>query len=287
MVPSDDELPVLAGRIADEYHQLLAIKNRYYAAKELEDELTRVCRGKEFTPRNQLIWETALDSYHMLVIALDDWATALWKQGGLFGQLKAHHLSEFRTKRPRDRNEDPDEAAANNEVYEAAFQRLFPSCTTDTAKPGDIEALAAKFKSRCGGLGEDRNENRAHPGHRRRTGSAAPALGIPELGDLFDDLESFLDDIALVGAHMSYGKPDLAWASAEETARDLADLILFGNLRTVTRQLERHGSRERIFDYMHARHDHGGFDCFNDVLFEVFAWGESRRGSRASDDPSR
>lgn len=257
--------PELDTVLWERYSSLLGIKRRIYFLRAFVNELERVTRGKPFTIRNDILWTIVLDSRDKCVIDLfslsvemrhgvrplapgarERVSRSFLNKRGVFFYLLNHYRERLTRTYVAHPSDDEYEVAHHTRGKAEVFERLFPGCTTESPSPADIENLCERFRLRMFPLGQDRNKNRAHAYEGDR--GTAPILSIAELEELFKYCEDLLESLSLLSAGAAYARSNMFHASCGDTAADLIDQILFGDLDDVVRLT---GTRTR--DELYAR----------------------------------
>lgn len=244
-----------ARRSENAWIEILKIKQRYFFVTAFVAELEIVSRGKEFRIAHDILWTMLLDSRDMLVINLGSWCKAAHSQGGLFAQIRAHHLGDF----PRRRRTN---GGLLEDEHQAAFRRLFPGVETANPKPQDIDVLKNRFESKTAPVRQDRDNNRAHPWERGHGGNVK-MLDLTELREMFGYIESVLNDLALVGCESSAESRELTNIATPVAATDIVDQILLGTLPWI-KEVGLLNNRTEFYDAMHERHAAAAKGYFND-----------------------
>jgi hypothetical protein len=78
---------------------------------------------------------------------------------------------------------------------------------------------------------------------------------MPMLDDLFKYVEGVIEDLSLVSEGSSFGRQDLNNADRKETAADMVDMILLGNVSDVRRLITSTRSRDTLYARLHEIHD--------------------------------
>jgi hypothetical protein len=264
-------VPVLKDIIWERYIKALGIKRRLHVISAFADELDRSTRRKSFRFRNDIVWHAMLDVRDKLVIDLcsltvemrhgmkpldpkakDEYRGSFKRKRGLFIEIRDHHLASLTRAYVPHPDDDAYEVARSTETRADTFARMFPNCTADSPSAADLENLCERFRVHMIPLRNDRNKNRAHAleGDAR----LARMLWVPEVAGLFAYLEELLEDLSLVSSGNAFGRSNLNHASCEETAADMVDLILFGNISNV-RRLTAKGGRDQLYSLLHEIHD--------------------------------
>jgi hypothetical protein len=263
--------PDLHGLVWERYVRTLDIKRRLHVLRPFADELDRATRGKPFRFRNDIVWSQMLDLRDKLVIdlcsltvemrhgmkPLDPKAQQEYRGGfkrkrGMFIELREHHLASLtRTYVPHE-DDDEDEVARCTQGKAKIFARLFPTCATESPSAADVEDLCERFRIRMIPLRDDRNKNRAHA--LEGDAGTAKMLWVPELEDLFTYQEGLLEDLSLVSAGSAFSGDNMNHADCRETAADMVDLILFGNIADV-KSLTATRTREKLYARLHEIDD--------------------------------
>lgn len=259
-------VPVLKDIIWERYVRALDIKRRLHVQHAFVNELTHVTRGKRFHIRNDIVWQAMNDVRAMLVTDLYSLSVEL-RHGikarypnakvsktkrGLFIEIRDHHLASLTRAYVPHPDDDEYEVALYTKTKARMFARLFPNCTTDSPSATDLEDLCEEFRLKMVPLGEDRNKNRAHA--QEGDFGLAKMLSNPELEALFEYLEDLLESLSLISALSSFGGDNMNHADCTETAADLTDQILFGNISDVTR-LTATRTREQLYARLHEIDD--------------------------------
>lgn len=288
----------LADLIDERWHDLMAIRRRLYFLHAFQDEMKRLVRGKSFRPRNDIMWRMALDhrdkcyiDLYSFTVEMRHWMPFLDRRGqirqpdqrainrtdpGLFYQIRQHHvasLSRTHVPDPRDHRDEIDMAAASKEKR---FKRWFPSCQADSPTATDLDHLCLTVQVKMCHLGKDRNQNRAHyfeaKRRAKRIGQTTRMLDLTELDHLFQYCDDLLEDLSILSRGPALASGNMNVASCEHTARDLADLVLLGDVEDV-RKLIRDGRRDEFYARMHEIHDNrDGVDppnFFNDAQWTI------------------
>ncbi len=206
------------------------------------------------------------DHHHVLVTELASWARSLWEGGGLFGQLQAHHLGGFPTKRQwRLPREDEGLTAYLDGNHSAARARLFQKATGDL-KPVDVANLKDRFCADFTPLVEDRHA-RVHV-YERSAPMTAKMLDAREVGVLIEAAARMLNDLSLVALGSTHEKSELNFVNTEDNAEDLSDEVLIGT-RIRQRIVMAGLDRNAYYEALHRFHDAAyGVECFNDMSVE-------------------
>lgn len=226
---SDRDSTVLLDRLEVAEGEVDVIERRLYMLKAFVDELEEVTRGKEFRIWNSAVWVALLDSRDLLVISLASWCKAQWSKGGLFGQIRAHHLRELALRLPKAAKPVHGEVAAREE----AFGCLFPTAEEArrlTPTPQDLESLRDSFLAHveASGLMSDRSDNRAHP-FERSSGTSA-MLDLQQLTTLFGHVHNVLNGLRLLCARSTRDYGDVYGYASGSSPEDLVELVLCGNV---------------------------------------------------------
>ena len=231
------------------------------------NELDDVTRRKRFQIRNDVVWNMLLDLRDKLVIDLYSFTIALrhgvrppttnvghefMRRKGLFFYLRDHYLADFRRTYVPHPDDDEYEIAESTTGKAQIFSSLFPTCTGDSPDRADMEALCETFRKSMVQLGRDRNKNRAHA-HEGDAGQAL-MLSVDDLEQLFVQCEDMLENLSLASAGPCFGGGNLNAADTGETATDLVDLILFGNVSDLRRLLHRR-TRDQLYARLHEIDD--------------------------------
>lgn len=268
-IPGTTQLsaPPLRDLIGDAFGTLLGIRRRLYVMRAFVDELNRVTRGKQFQIRNDVVWNMLLDYRDKLVIALYSFSVALrhgirppsghvshefMAKEGLFFYLRNHYLGDFRPTYAPHPDDDEYEIEQSATGKAEIFRTLFPTCAGETPTCADIEALCERFRQSMVQLGRDRNKNRAHA-HEGDAGQAR-MHSVDDLERLFRECEEMLENLSLASAGPSFGGGDLNAADTAETATDLVDVILFGNVSDI-RRLVQNRTRDQLYARLHEIDD--------------------------------
>jgi hypothetical protein len=174
------------------------------------------------------------------------------RKRGLFIEIRDHHLSSLTRTYVPHADDDEYEVERYTESKAEIFARLFPNCTTDSPSATDVEDLCERFRVRMVPLQDDRNKNRAHA--LEGDVGTAKMLWVPEFADCFDYVENLLEDLSLLSAGSSFGGDNMNHADCKETAADMVDLILFGNISDVTR-LTATRARDELYARLHEIDD--------------------------------
>lgn len=205
-------------------------KRRWYYLRAMSAELERCTRGKPIRIFNDIAWQMLGDSYSMLVVDLASWIRRQSERGGLFGLMKAtlHELPrKFPKRRRREHFEHPDALRAwDEEVHEKAITDLFPASSGRLVQAADVDALAERLRVESDALIRDRNANRAHS-HELPQGTAEP-ISLDAVGKLCERLEEALNLVRLIADWSTTSFDDMKDADAEDTAKELVDMILIG-----------------------------------------------------------
>lgn len=275
----------LLERVEDAEAQIDVIKARLDMLQAFVAELAKVTRGKEFRIWNRGVWIALLDSRDQLIISLASWCKAKYSGGGLFGQVRAHHLSDLGSWLPKSVVAN----ALELKHREDAFQRLFPVAAQagrNVPAADDIECLRNTFQARIEGSGlmADRAENRAHP-FEGKSGRAA-MLDMPQVAMLFKYIEQLLNDLRLLCNRSTRAYHDVYSCGSGSSPEDLVDLVLCGRVSrmwlvwgveticmedgTDTQWWWQH--RHAYYERIHAAYDKGTedarFPLFNDLPVE-------------------
>lgn len=269
--PVAPTVPGLKDIIWERFIKALDIKRRLHVVRPFADELTRVTRGKPFRFRNDIVWRAMLDVRDKLVIDLcsltvemrhgmkpidpkahNSFRGGFKRKRGLFIEIRDHHLASLtRTYVPHP-DDDEYEIERYTDTKAQTFGRLFPNCTTDSPSAADIEHLCEAFRLKMVPLQDDRNKNRAHA--LEGDVGTAKMLWVPELDALFEYVEDLLEDLSMLSALSSLCETNMNHADCKETAADMVDLILFGNISDV-RQLTATRTRNELYVRLHEIDD--------------------------------
>lgn len=259
-----------------------AIRRRGSLLQAFVSELDEATRGKEFRIWNESAWLILLDSRDQLIISLASWCKAQWSKGGLFGQLRAGHLSELKRALPK----AVEAAAGEKDARHQAFRRLFPDASRAsraTPRPEDLELLKDSFRKRVHGSGlmDDRDDNRAHPFERGKASGSVAMLDLDQVQAVVLHIEELLNDLSLLSRRSTRSIGPLPGFTG--AARDLVDLVLGGSIGRMwmvwgIENAERPGAddirwwwqfRDAYYRRIHDAYDMGapdaGFPLFNDV----------------------
>lgn len=214
--------------------------------------LDTATRKKEFRIWGRAAWTIALDTRDMDIIRFASWSKGLLSQGGLFGQIQAHHLAQLRPKPPAPCDQDDYLRERAQKAHAEAFKRLFPNNPGRPARPQDIAELQDRFAASTKAVRDDRNDNRAHP-FEDRSSATTSMLATYEVGALIGLAAELLDDLHFValqeqvtGSYPVARQPDIA--------ADIVDAILLGGKQRQHVVLNGK-SPEEAYAEMHAWHD--------------------------------
>ena len=174
------------------------------------------------------------------------------RKKGLFFYLRENYHANITRKYVVHPSDDDYETAMHTRGKAEMFERIFPACAADSPSPSDIEDLCERFRLRMFPLGLDRHKNRAHV-HEGDMGTTK-MHSVDELEELFKYCEDLLEGLSLLSSGSCYGRSNMNHASCEETAADLVDLILLGDLADVVR-LTRTRTRDDLFARLHEIED--------------------------------
>ena len=263
-------VPDLKEIIVGRFLRVLDIKRRLHVMHAFVEDLSRASRGRPFTIRNDIVWNAMLDVRDKAVIDLYS-RTVEMRHGmkpldpkvrrpsrefmakrGLFIEIRDHYCPSFTRTHVPGPDDDEYEIEMDTETKAKTFARLFPNCATDSPSPADIEELCERFRVHMVDLGRDRNKNRAHA-HEGDLGTAK-MLSVPDLEALFKYVEDLLEDLSLASAFSSLARQDMNHADCKETAADMVDMILLGNISDV-RKLTAKRTRDELYARLHEIHD--------------------------------
>ena len=225
------------------------------------DEFNAMTERGGTVVRNDVVLQLVRDSFDMLVIDLASLCEGLTK-GGFFVSLKVHAglLRRFAPddvddsvlwagETPSDeyhwqRLHREDMARRWNEV----FDRLFPD--VQQATEADVEALIRRFRKSVEPTDRDRNRVRAYQFERHVDGKYFQDLA--SVSAQIDVVDGYLSDLLLVLVRGSYSTEVIALADFDETATDLADIIVHGTIDRAD-SFHRTGTRHPSHDDGYAR----------------------------------
>jgi hypothetical protein len=174
------------------------------------------------------------------------------KKRGFFVEIQDHLLTSITRKYIPHPDDDEDEIDIGAADKSEAFARLFPGCTTESPSAEDVAALCEVFRLKMVDLEKDRHKNRAHP--LEGDAGTATMLFVKELDHLFDYTLGLLDDLSTLCSGGAYDHPNMNHADHEETAADVVDLILLGNIADV-KLLTARRTRDELYAELHAIDD--------------------------------
>jgi hypothetical protein len=219
--------PNVLALIEEQEQILLGFGTRFTTLRAFEREL--IARTGEYTFQiaNTVVWDAMFAKRDLLVIQFASWIRGMYKQGGFFGQLRAHHLQELRdafmtsrTEPPRIPGRDPRRLRIDARLPGAAQRGTLDAIDIDALK----DAVYTEFKP----LVDDRDSFRAHPFERGQKANAR-MLALDEIEALLHSAQSLLNDLRLLVNNSTLGYTYLSLTNAQEAAADLVDLLLFGS----------------------------------------------------------
>jgi hypothetical protein len=223
-------------RLRNEENSLQWLTRRLFALEEVFSKLDESTKGKAFRIWNAPLWTMVIDSRDMHVTHFASWARSMFQKGGLFKQVQAHHLRDFK------RSEHP-----------TAFARLFPNATGNAPQPSDLKSLCDHFVERVEILVADRDANRAHL-YERKTRGRAKFLKPAELRTLTTEIEGLLNDLRRVACHSELGYHDHNDTPVDEAAIYAVDGILLGP-RSRIRAGRAKADRDALYAQLHRAHE--------------------------------
>lgn len=264
-----------AALIEKALEELLHIKRRWFALRAFQGELDLVSRGRSLWFKNDILWNTMLDSRDMLFIVIDDWVAARTdRKHGLFGRLVPHAGDLSR----------PAEGSARAE----AFAACFPDAE-EVPGAEDLENLRLRFQRVAEALRADRNQNRAHYFRTRlRAEPTAQMMDLAAVGEVLEALETILNEMLLVAADRTWSMHNVSSVSPQTTAADLVDLIVCRSSRDIHEAFGINAAlsgdksyawqfRDAFYEALHAHATAKGWDQFNEDIFVVAPDRRARR----------
>lgn len=213
---------------------LLPMQSHLHFLKLVQQELELRSRGEAFLIFNDIVWKTVLDSRDMLVIHLASWAKGLCSSKGSLTRLSENCAPQLFAAKGIGRSVSELERITLRHRRET-YERLFPDAVGRGGRPtaDDVRQVVKCFKAMAEPLIDDRNCNRAHVYEYRPANKKAKAamLSLEAQEEFVCYAHDVLNDLQLLASHSTttYSQR-LAFASAERTAEDVVDLILFGSV---------------------------------------------------------
>lgn len=259
--------PDLHSIIWSRYISLLQIKRRIYFLRAFQNDLESTTRSKPFRIRNGIVWMMILDTRDKCVIDLYSLTVemrhgipasnqSVWgnkkKKRGLFIEIRDHHLAALSRIYTQTSGDDDRDIEVGRRAKAALFAKLFPDCGCDSPSSADVEALCERFRLDMRALGTDRNKNRAHA-YEGDVGQA-PMSSVELLALFFAQIEDMLESLSLVSGGACFSRDDLNDGDTRETAVDLVDQVLLGNVHEVQRTYADR-PREELYARLHEIDD--------------------------------
>ncbi len=246
--------------LLDEHAKLHFIRLRLSHIVTFAAELGRVERGKNFDIANFGTWVAMIDSRDVLVIHLASWVTGALEGGGLFGQLQAHALSQFRRAKPWggvDAYDKRQQAAS----FAAAWERTFPGVARSKLSQDDVVAFRERFHSELRDVVQDRHDHRAHVFERKQASSEM--LDLRAMVHRMKFIERTFADLLLIVGSMTIDPAPAFTNVSMVSVAEIVDQVLFGSLANMQR-LRGARTRDELYDELHRLHDASdGSKCFN------------------------
>ena len=242
---------------------VLRIKKRFYYLEKFLGRVKEVTGERPFRIRNDIVWQTIVDSYEMLIIDFASLIRGMCQEGGFFGQLK-QHCAELRVRSYRKfkatepciaenpRNPMTDEQRKNLVKYvmldeqkmyariaEEAFDFLFPSAKGAEERRANhdlIDELKNDFMKVAEEVVKDRDSFRAHryeKSREHRELGREDKLTLDRLKHHFDHVEETLTKIRLLATNSSFAFSDMNGCDGDETAADLVDIVMLGSMNRI------------------------------------------------------
>lgn len=211
--------------IEEQEQILLRFRTQFVALKSFENELIARTGTRVFNIDNTVVWDAILAKRDLLVIHFASWIRGMATGGGLFGQLRAHHLRELRVAFESVCADTADIGRRRARVvsrFSAAEQR-------GRLDPADIDELRSAVRTELEPVVLDRDSFRAHPYERGQKANAR-MLALTELAASLGSAEELLNDLRLLVHNSTFRYSYQSLTSADEAAADLVDLLLFGSI---------------------------------------------------------
>jgi hypothetical protein len=256
-------------------YELLHFSNRLGYILNVQGALELAIRGKSFLVYHEPMWRMLLGERDMIIVDLDSWIEALHGSGGFLKSLshedrRALGLEWERTdtRGTGDAFLEAHVAGANRAWREEAFRRLFPKATSEPSEE-DLRALGKRVYDDFEPVRRDRNQHRAHKYDKAMPKTAA-MLSPVEVVKHHEACRQLLADLRCLSVNsqwISHGY-HIKLDAKDDEARDLVDLILFGDIGWVHNYgfLKVHEpaddfywkKREAFLERLHAAHDAAG-----------------------------
>jgi hypothetical protein len=212
---------------------LLELGDTLEALRAFERELTSRVGASRFVIANSMVWEAMFAMRDLFVIRFASWVRSLAQQGGFFGQVQAHYLSELRRawSAKFQPSGDPGRDAIKKLTLDGRRARLeerFPAAVArKRIDVADIEALRDEIWTKLEPVVNDRDSFRAHP-HDGEQKANARLLRLDELEPLLEMAQALMNDLRLAAdfSTLHYGRA----AYPNDAPKDLVDLLLFHDI---------------------------------------------------------
>lgn len=219
--------PSAIAQIEEQEQLLLVFRTRFIALKAFETELIARTGTRVFNIANTVVWDAMFAQRDQLVIHFASWIKAFTRNGGFFGQLAAHHLGELRAGFEKARNETS-RINGRERRWPRIAERFPDAAERGVLNPEHLDRLRSTSYDQLVHVIDDRDEHRAHPYERARTGTAR-MLNLDDIAGALDSAEHLLNDLRLLASNSTLGYSYQSLTNPQEAAADLVDLLLFGS----------------------------------------------------------
>jgi hypothetical protein len=268
----------LLNRIEKEEDVVYGLSETFGVLRSFNQALTNRVGQARFIIANTTIWDAMLAKRDLLIINFASWVRGLAQRGGLFAQLRAHHLRDLRNAwedkfKPSGLMEKDVLRKISTDNRRVRLERRFPAAVArGHIVPEDVEAFKDAIWDKLVPVVKDRDSFRAHR-YDGEPKADAKALGLNDLEPLLIAAQEMINDLRLVADFSTFGYPSVTTIEPTTEAEDLVDLLLFHD---VLGMAIRTGANELL-------HDHAGVYWWQvrEVFFE-----ELRRVHGARPDAS-
>lgn len=223
---------MLKNRLSCAEETVLHLISRESFLSTLQQLLGESSRDGQISVHNDIVYRMASDSYELFVIDLASFGKGAYERGGFLNHLNSH-LSELLRHRPK-KKEDP-EYLPNNRAQ--AYKQLFPDAVGETPKQADIYKLNGRWRACTEQAVALRNKVHAHRYQGNQDYSGVNFYSLEEARQCLEELAGILNNIRLLRDSSTLAYDSMNGADEEETAEDIRDLILHGNINSFVRKL--------------------------------------------------
>jgi hypothetical protein len=237
-------------RLDDVVWAFTLVRRRYPLLVQTAEEMEVLRRHFTRNFYNDGVLQVLRDSFDMLVIDLFSIREAIVESDGLIARLR--QLPGFLRPAvdgeewtapipPKDRGAKPENRDARRDAF---FERHFIKGLNDAverlaphgaaASPDAAKSLIKRFRTETAALDDDRNRVRAHRYEKTSKETNHLFIPLPDLAAQMETMERYISELYFVSTGNNFHMSTTFSYSDDETARDLADLIVLGSINRAT-----------------------------------------------------